>query len=275
MNIATIARNPLNSPQMQGNDAAILVAIEKELSAMGANVKRFDEKEEIEEKYSTIVQMSRTPLTLQRLCSYEEEGRLVVNSPKAVNNCSRIKFISLLEERNIPQPQYSVIESIAQLQGATYPAWIKRAEGWTSRKEDVAYVTTPQEAEEAFGTIIATGCPTAILCNHITGDIVKFYGVEGGFFRYHYPDTENTKFGLEKINGTPRKYPFNGAILQKTAFAAAEAVGLSIFGGDAIITEKGEIYIIDLNDFPSFAAVRNEAAKAIAQLIIKKSNTRV
>lgn len=271
MNIATIARNPLNSPQMEGNDAAILAAIEKELSAMGANVKKFDEKDEIDGQYCAILQMSRTAATLKRLRSYERLGRLVINSPRAVENCSRIRFMSLLQQKGIKQPQYSVIESIAQLENAGYPAWLKRAEGWTSRKEDVAYVTNRQEAEAAFDAITANGCPTAILCNHVPGDIVKFYGVEGGFFRYHYPDCENTKFGLEKINGTPRKHAFDAALLQKTAFAAAEAVGLSIFGGDAIITHSGEIFIIDLNDFPSFSAERDEAAKAIAQLIITKN----
>lgn len=38
-------------------------------------------------------------------------------------------------------------------------------------------------------------------------------------------------------------------------------------GGDAIITEKGEIYIIDFNDWPSFAPIKDLASKAIARLI--------
>ena len=270
MNIATIDRNPLNSPQMQGNDAAIMRSVERELAAMGANVKNFDEKEDIGGVYDVVLHMSRTPETLRRLSCYEAEGRLVINSVQAVMNCSRVKFTHILQEEGIKQPPYRVIESAAQLQTAQYPAWIKRAEGWSCSKEDVAFVTTPQEAADAFKAIRAGGCPTAILCDHIAGDIIKFYGIGGGFFRYGYPDGEKTKFGLEKINGTPQKYPFDATLLQQTAFKAARAVGLSVFGGDAIITEERSIYIIDINDFPSFSAVREEAAKAMAQMIIEK-----
>jgi hypothetical protein len=35
------------------------------------------------------------------------------------------------------------------------------------------------------------------------------------------------------------------------------------------VDEKGNISLIDLNDFPSFSSVREEAAKEIAKSIIK------
>ena len=41
--------------------------------------------------------------------------------------------------------------------------------------------------------------------------------------------------------------------------------------GDAIITPQGEIFIIDINDFPSFSAIRDIAAKEIATLIMNKT----
>jgi hypothetical protein len=45
---------------------------------------------------------------------------------------------------------------------------------------------------------------------------------------------------------------------------AAAALGLEIYGGDCIVTRAGEIVLIDLNAWPSFALFREEAASAIA-----------
>jgi D-alanine-D-alanine ligase-like ATP-grasp enzyme len=45
---------------------------------------------------------------------------------------------------------------------------------------------------------------------------------------------------------------------------AAGALGLEIYGGDCIATASGELVLIDLNAWPSFALFREEAASAIA-----------
>ena len=49
MKIATIARNPQNSPNMAANDAAILSSVAKELTLMGAEVVAIDENGDIVE----------------------------------------------------------------------------------------------------------------------------------------------------------------------------------------------------------------------------------
>ena len=266
MKIITIARNPLNSPQMTESDAAILRAVEEELIARGANIKRCEEEEEIATDCDAILHMSRTATTVQHLKEHVAQGIIVLNTPKSVENCSRTKMVQTLECNGIKQPQYKIINSCEELTGITYPAWIKRGEGWSCHKEDVAYVKDTAEAIKAFAAIKGK----AVICAHIAGDIVKFYGISERFFSYSYPDVEKTKFGLEKINGTPQKHPFKVEDLKETAFKAAEALGLSIFGGDAIITPEGEIYIIDLNDFPSFSPVRKEAAREIATIVTEK-----
>jgi len=46
---------------------------------------------------------------------------------------------------------------------------------------------------------------------------------------------------------------------------------LDIYGGDAVISPDGSISIIDLNDWPSFAPVRDQASKFIANLIFQKA----
>ena len=39
-----------------------------------------------------------------------------------------------------------------------------------------------------------------------------------------------------------------------------------MYGGDAIVTSDGDFYIIDFNDWPSFASCREAAAEAIVVL---------
>lgn len=263
MKIATIARDTAHSPQMEKQDAAILKSIEQELVAMGHCTTRLNEKEDFR-GYDVIFHMSRNCNTLKRLKAMEDNGCRVINSPTAVENCSRIKFMTILQQNKIPQPQYTLVSSNNLPADTRYPGWIKKCEGWAERKEDVAFVTNRQEAINAIAAIDGK----AIFCNHIKGDVIKFYGVMENFFTHCYPNPEKTKFGWERINGVPRQHPFNYERLKETAFAAAKAVGLDVFGGDCIVTPEGKIFIIDINDFPSFSAVRNEAAHEIAKITV-------
>lgn len=264
MKIATIARDAAHSPQMVEQDTAILKCIEQELAAMGHSTARLDEKEDFS-GYDAICHMTRSHTTLQRLKTAEAYGCRVINSPVAVENCSRIEFMNILRQNNIPQPPYTLLTGSCLPATLQYPGWIKKSEGWSARKEDVAFVTNGNEAAEAVAAISGT----TVYCNHIEGDVVKFYGVMENFFAHCYPNPEKTKFGWERVNGTPKHYPFDEEQMKSIAFAAAKAVGLDVFGGDCIVTPTGEIFIIDINDFPSFSAVRSEAAHEIARIIIE------
>ena len=62
-------------------------------------------------------------------------------------------------------------------------------------------------------------------------------------------------------------YPFDEKKLHALAEHAAETLGVSIYGGDAIISPNGTITLIDLNDWPSFAPCRGAAAHAIAKYL--------
>jgi hypothetical protein len=107
------------------------------------------------------------------------------------------------------------------------------------------------------------------------GDIIKFYGVGNRYFHYSYPDPEKSKFGLERINGKAQHHPFDLERLKETIFKAAETLEIDIYGGDCIVNAQGEFFIIDFNDFPSFSAVRNEAAKEISAHIMESIDTNI
>ena len=104
---------------------------------------------------------------------------------------------------------------------------------------------------------------------HIVGDLVKFYGVRGTNFFFHFYPEENqhSKFGNEFINGKTQHYPVSADHLKNIAELAANVLNIDIYGGDAIITPDQSIYLIDMNDWPSFAPCRELAAPVIAQRI--------
>ena len=268
MKIVTIARNPVNSPQMVANDAAILERVTSLFTGSGAEVISIGEEEEIPRDTQVVCSMSRTAATIERLKRAEEQGIIVVNTTTAVENCSRKRFMELLQCNGIPQPAYKVIGCTAELMEGCYPCWIKKADGWSCRKEDVCYAQDKEEAARAIELMAQHGERKFIQMQHCRGDIVKFYGIAGRLFHHTYPT--GGKFGHEEMNGTPKHYAFNTAALEEIAQRAARAIGLEIYGGDAIITPQGDIYIIDINDFPSFTAVREAAAAEIAALIMSK-----
>ena len=107
---------------------------------------------------------------------------------------------------------------------------------------------------------------------HLEGDLIKFYGVNGtDFFYWFYPfEMKHSKFGLEKINGEPTGISFKVETLQQICNQAASVLQVDVYGGDAIVAADGSMRIIDFNDWPSFAPCREEAADAISELILKK-----
>lgn len=268
--VVTIARAPGDSPNMTSNDTCLLLDIAAELRAMGATVVEQGENDGIAADAGVICSMSRTDTTLQLISEAELRGIAAINTPAAVKNCSRKRFMELLLQNKIPQPEYRLLQSKDELMPQCYPCWIKQAQGWSRHKDDVCYTTTEAEAEKAIGQMMARGHCEFIQMQHCDGDIVKFYAVGKSFFHWYYPCAGRSKFGLEVHNGTQHHHPFNAAKLKELAHKAADATGLTVYGGDCIVTKNGDIYIIDINDFPSFSPVRGEAAKEIAKIIIDK-----
>ena len=270
MRIAGIRRAPENSPNMSDKDNMLLEQVAKKLQARGHSVEILDAAPT--EKHDALFHMSRTPATLEQLARHEKDGAYVTNSVRGVLNCSRENFTNILEQEGIKQAPYRLITPTTAVETLQYPGWLKNAEGWSCTADDVQYIANASKLTDALKRLLAKGTEKALYCEHIQGDIVKFYGIdEDSFFRLYYPNPDATKFGLEKLNGTPQKYAFSQEKLREKAFAAAQAIGVEIFGGDCIVTATGEIFIIDFNDFPSFSVCRDEAAESIAALIERKA----
>lgn len=265
MKIAIIKRNASDSPNMADNDAAILESVAKELKSRGAEVTAIGGQHTIDA--DIICHMTRTGCILDKIADAEEKGAIAINSAASVRRCSRIPLMQELQKCGIPQPAFTVFDDVGIIDALPYPAWIKRGDGWSCHKGDVCYTRNPNEASESVAEMRRRGIKRYVHCKHIEGDIIKFYGVGEQFFHYCYPNPGKSKFGLERINGAPRHYAFSMQEMRELVFSAAKAIGLEIYGGDCIVDKNGNIYIIDLNDFPSFTAVRSEAAYKIAEHI--------
>ncbi|MGL4518474.1 MAG: hypothetical protein ACRCUJ_01880 [Phocaeicola sp.] len=269
-----ISRSTKFSPNHIENDAAIFLAVTKELEALGYQVTIHSEEQFLQEEKSekTIFGMMREEDVLNKLLQLEESGTTVVNSAQGIKRCTRKILTETLVANQIPHPKSHIIRTEKPFNYNSYPYWIKRGDAHAVEKQDVCYVTNLKEAEKVLMEFKERNIKEAIVNEHLSGDLVKFYGVAGtDFFHWFYPSPcSHSKFGLEKINGDSKGYSFDPVLLQKQSNQAATILNVPIYGGDAIIAANGSIKIIDFNDWPSFAPCRERAAFYIAQRIAKE-----
>ena len=211
-----------------------------------------------------VLSMARRPETLQWLKTLK--GVRIINSPESVENCSRSHLQQVMERLLIPIPPREGCDGY----------WLKRGDAAAQSQRDVVYAADRQALDEAIQAFTHRGIADYVVSAHVKGDLVKFYGVSGGFFRYYYPtDDGQTKFDDESRNGLSHHYSFDCLAMQKDAERLAETVGVEVYGGDCIIRADGSYCFIDFNDWPSFSRCREEAADAIARLVINSKNGNV
>lgn len=280
--IAGIRRGTQFSPNHIGNDAAIFDLTAGHLRNMGCSVNEYSEAEfletQIPEKH--IFNMARDHESIEKLQTLEQNGCTVINSGYGIANCIRRQMTELLMSRGVPHPE-SLIKNTgddptADLERMDFHnCWIKRGDHHAIHREDVTYVRNRDEARSVLKEYALRGIPTAVINEHLQGDLVKFYGVEGSdFFYWFYPsDRHHSKFGLEEINGRAQGIPFSEIYLRDICNTAALVLNVHIYGGDCIVAEDSTIRIIDFNDWPSFAPCREEAAPYIAARIVNKLTT--
>ena len=223
-------------------------------------------------EFDLVFSMARGRGVLECLAKAErEEGLVVINSAEHLLNLSRAGIASVFKENNLPVPNLMVIKPTAETKASmNFPLWIKRGDNCAQKQGDVQFVDDETQFELAMKNFADRGIEQVIVEEHLEGDLIKFYGVEGTpFFYTTYPTEKGgfSKFGLEEQNGLPQHFSFDVEKLKREADRAAQLTGMMVYGGDAVITAEGSVHIIDFNDWPSFAACRKEAAKAIANRI--------
>lgn len=183
----------------------------------------------------------------------------VINSLKGIELCgNRLALTRIMREQNIPSPSENGNDGI----------WLKKGIGTSEIPEDTVFCQNEEDVAKAMAGFAERGITDVCRQAHVKGDLVKFYGVAGtNFFYYFYPtDSGRSKFGSEEHNGDAHHYSFSKEEMKEAVDRLATAIGVSVYGGDAIVKADGTFVIIDFNDWPTFSPCREEAARAIGKL---------
>ena len=268
-----IFRERTHSPGRESDDAEILRLTAKMLEARGFEV-RVKSSEEIADSgephpLAIFVMCERIPI-LRQLQDWEAAGVRIVNAPLAVLDTYRERTLLRWEAAGIAFPASRVVPTHRPPPPdlgprlCQYPIWVKRADVHYMAEGDVVRASTAEAVEEALAGLARRGIPRAVLQAHVEGDLVKFYGI-GRAARLSgtgssAPWSRHFYHRDQQIQG----YPFGSRALVDLTRRAAAVLGLEVFGGDAIVTPRGDLVLIDLNAWPSFALFRDEAAAQIA-----------
>lgn len=265
MKIAGISRKEMYSPNHITNDALILIKTANALRRLGHEVNIYDEsfieKTDVTEEF--IVTMAQGIKGIKRIQEFETKGANVINTPSSSLNTYRIQMTKLLQKAGIPYPATLIVDSSHLSYNyfdvfKTNKVWLKRGDVHAEHKEDVSLVYSKEELETTVREFHKRGINSAVIQEHVTGTVIKYYGIrDTDFFHWYYLNG----------NGISGFSPYE---LKEIAFKSADVLGLDIFGGDVVIDTRGGITVIDVNDWPSFAPVRDAAAENIAQLVHNK-----
>ncbi len=262
-----IFREQTHSPGREFDDAEILRLTGKHLEARGFQVslKNPDEVSETDDQPPAFIfLMCERPAVLRLLSRYEARGVLQVNSPSAVLNTYRDRMIPLIEQAAIPFPRSVFVSTAAADPQVAEPVWVKRADVHNTQAGDVVFAPTRAAAQEALQNLAQRGIPQAVIQPNIIGDLIKFYGVgDPG----HVPGYQPWFQWFYHKEQQLARYPFDTQVLAAFVQQAAAALGLEVYGGDAIATKEGAVMLIDLNAWPSFALYRDEASARIASYL--------
>ncbi|MFO7526607.1 MAG: hypothetical protein R6W68_14235 [Ignavibacteriaceae bacterium] len=266
LQFAGIRRNSQYSPNQITNDGLILLKTTQELMKLGIDYKIYEESEIINNKINEdiIFTMARGIDALNILSGMEDNGKLIINSPRSSINCYRVNMSAKLKASGIPFPNSKIVktnsnENYKLTDVGKNKIWVKRGDVHAIHREDVSLVYSDEELNFILKEFALREITEAILQEHIPGDVIKFYSVSGtDFFRWYNHNDNNS-------------YQFEVDYLKELSTKSAESLNLLIYGGDAIISKNGAITIIDINDWPSFANFRDEASVYIAEKIYSTS----
>lgn len=206
-----------------------------------------------------VLSMAQSDRTLSILENWSEGGTRIINTPQSVRNCYRKLLIQILAMSNVPVPFSRTLPVEEVEQALTFGSetcyWLKRGDVHAMQSADVVRVDSRESLLSALTHFRHQKCEVILVQEHVEGQVIKFYGVgPGEYFSAFLPSSGEELTSQVKM-------------LVPVVEQSAEAVGLEVYGGDAILTPKGGLLLIDLNDWPSFSRCCVNAAKSIARYI--------
>ena len=263
-----IFRERTHSPGRESDDTEILRLTGKQLEARGYQIvlKTTDDLAVPDESRPDLVfLMCETFEPLRQLAGWEARGVPHVNPLDAILNTYREGMIARFQAAGVPFVPSRLVDTRRPAPAVDFPVWVKRPDVHNTQDGDVVQVDNGTALAGALAAFAARGIERAVLQPHVAGDLVKFYGVgvaePGGappwFHWFHHAD--------QQLAG----YPVDAGRLARVFAHAASTLGLEVYGGDAIVSEDA-LVLLDLNAWPSFARVREEASRVIAAHLVRR-----
>lgn len=266
--ILAIYRERVFSPGREADDARILEATAEALRSMGAEVRLADVGAASGARPPLVLAMCQGLEALDFLEEWEDEGSLIINRPRGILNCYRARMVHRLAQHDVPTPVGLAVKTSEpvpqELKGLdpNQGVWVKRGDVHAMESGDVFLARSAEEIAQALHALRDREIEQAVLQQHLAGDVVKFYAVRGKrFFEWSY-----------RSQGSGPAFPV--PVLQRATEEAGKALDLEVFGGDAVITPDGQICLIDINDWPSFASCWEGASQAIAHYVRERAQER-
>jgi hypothetical protein len=260
-----------HSPGRIDDDRAIMNSVGKVLASRGFSVELVTADAAFDTRCTNIFVMCERGTVLDRLSAVEKAGAIVVNAPNAIRNTYRHRMIELFAQHQVSAPFSQVVASSANKSRPAAAVWVKRYDFHATQPSDVIYVASDAGWHEALDRFAKRDIPFIVAQEHVAGDLVKFYGVrsaaaamDANWFEWFY-HRDKGMLG----------HPFEASCLRQAALGAAAALGLEIFGGDAVIQADGKPVIVDINAWPSYARYRDRAAQAIADHLTERFERRL
>ena len=253
-------REPEFSPGRVEDDAAILERTRDALAARGIGLQLARHDVLADARPTAVLAMCQSAAALAAL-DRAARGARIINHPDAIRGCYRHETVRRLAGTPVPFPATRIVSTVEPGRDVAdaAPCWVKRGDVHAMTTADVVFAAKGDDVAAALADFARRGVARAALQAHVAGIVVKFYGVaDGRFFRCF------TDAGA---------IPAPIAALWSAASAGARTLGLEIFGGDLVVTAEGQPVLVDLNDWPSFARCRDEAAEAIAGYVLDQLDT--
>ncbi len=184
--------------------------------------------------------MCQGPKAIAELTEWKNDGAFILNDPEASRRTYRDSLCSTLREKELGFPHSEFLSTdvkVSMLEDYRHwfegqgsgGAWLKRSDVHATQNGDVIKLERWSDLNAGLTAFRLRGHKQAVLQRHCQGDEVKFYAVKGKrlFWPFYPKESEG--------------YPFDEKKLMTLAERAAETLGVSIYGGDAIISTEGKL----------------------------------
>lgn len=258
-----ITREHVFSPGRVDDDSAILHMVAEHLRQLGHEVTVCpgdDDRWPEPAADTTVFTMCQGERALARLHAWAARGVRIVNHPQAIVGCQRHQTVAAFSAAAIPFPQSVLLSTSGTPRPPSWVhggAWLKRGDVHATEPDDVVFVDTLEATRVTLRRFAARHIGCVVLQRHVPGTVLKFYAVHKRFFHCVPPA------------GAP--HPLSEAVLHRIETLGAQAaavLNIEVYGGDCVHDVNGRLTLIDLNDWPSYAPCRAEAAKEIAAYLL-------